>query len=87
MTEKNYQKTIMLQPSWNDAPTSEQDAAATKETRRETMKKQTLTSVIDKTNGATIAHGYIMQPATKFKGGTVKWYPDKMKGENTIDKG
>lgn len=48
------------------------------------MKTQILTSAVRKSNGVVtqIGRGCIMKPVTNFKGGTVKWYPDKMKGES-----
>lgn len=48
------------------------------------MNTQILTSAVKRNNGAVtqIGRGYIMQPRTNFKGGTVKWYQDKLKGES-----
>lgn len=45
------------------------------------MQTQILTSAVTKSNGVVtqIGRGYIAQPKTNFKGGAVKWYPDKMK--------
>lgn len=45
------------------------------------MKTQILTSMVRKSNGVVtrIERGYIIQPTTNFKGGTVKWYQDKLK--------
>lgn len=45
------------------------------------MKTQILTSAVRKSNGVVtqIGRGYIAQPKINFKGGTVKWYPDKLK--------
>ena len=43
------------------------------------MRKQTLTSIIEKNKRVSAGHGYIMQPVSRFNGGIVKWYPDKMK--------
>lgn len=45
------------------------------------MKKCKTEFVIEEKQGVVtkIDHSVIFQPKTAFKGGTVKWYPDKKK--------
>lgn len=52
------------------------------------MRAQVMTHAIIKSNGAVtrIGRGCILHPAVNFKGGTIKWYPDKLKEGVTVGK-
>lgn len=45
------------------------------------MRTQVMTHAIIKSNGAVtqIGRGYIMRPAVNFKGGEIRWLPERMK--------
>ena len=45
------------------------------------MQKQTVEFAVTRKNGniTQIGRTGINQPKTNFKGGTIKWYPDKLK--------
>ena len=47
------------------------------------MKKQTIEFAIETKDGVVqrIGKSAILQPQTNFKGGSVKWYEDKLKKE------
>lgn len=48
------------------------------------MQKQTIEFAIETKNGVVqqIGRSSILQPKTNFKGGSVKWYEDKLKKKN-----
>lgn len=47
------------------------------------MQKQTMQFAVETKNGVVqrIGRSSILQPQTNFKGGSIKWYEDKLKRE------